>query len=197
MFSDVKRDNLPLYALEDWDMRATGEDTEEFVCKSGYPFKVVFCDISIEGREVRHWGQPLFEAVDGAYFGLFTTVEEGVREFLVKARPEPGCFDKIELGPTLQMEVTGNLEEGDEVTRLFFHRLTLGYGVMHDVILSEEGGRFYHEQNRNVIIELDKHELWEVPEGYFWVTYRTLNQLVQINNCLNIQLRNLLSLLEI
>jgi oxidase EvaA len=65
------------------------------------------------------------------------------------------------------------------------------------VVLSEEGGRFYHEQNRNVIIELDKDELDEVPDGYFWVNYRTLNQLVQINNCLNIQLRNLLSLLEV
>lgn len=29
------------------------------------------------------------------------------------------------------------------------------------------------------------------------MTYRTLNELVQINNTLNIQLRNLLSLLEV
>ena len=34
-------------------------------------------------------------------------------------------------------------------------------------------------------------------DGYFWVDYKTLNTLVQVNNCLNIQLRNLLSLLEV
>jgi oxidase EvaA len=196
MFSDIRREIVPLYALEDWEMSTSGE-SEEFICKSGCPFKVVFCDISIEGREVRHWGQPLFEAVDGACFGLFTAVEGGIREFLVKARPEVGCFDKIELGPAVQTEAAGDPESVEEVSRLFFHCLACGQGIMHDVVLSEEGGRFYHEQNRNVIIEVDKRELPEVPDGYFWLSYRTLNQLVQINNCLNIQLRNLLSLLEI
>ena len=68
---------------------------------------------------------------------------------------------------------------------------------MLDVMLSEEGGRFYHEQNRNVIMEVDKEKLGELPEGYFWVSYSSLNYLVQVNNCLNIQLRNLLSLLEV
>jgi oxidase EvaA len=196
MFSDIRWEIVPLYTLEDWEMK-NGGGSEEFICKSGYPFKVVFCDISIEGREVKSWGQPLFEAVGGACFGLLTAVEGGIREFLVKARPEMGCFDKIELGPAVQTEAVGSHEDDDEVSRLFFHCLAHGRGVMHDVVLSEEGGRFYHEQNRNVVIEVDKGELPDVPAGYFWLSYRTLNQLVQINNCLNIQLRNLLSLLEI
>ena len=67
---------------------------------------------------------------------------------------------------------------------------------MVDVILSEEGGRFYHEQNNNVIIEINANELLELPEDYIWVSYATLNYLVQVNNCLNIQLRNLLSLIK-
>ena len=65
------------------------------------------------------------------------------------------------------------------------------------MILSEEGGRFYHEQNHNYIIEIEPQELEELPEGYFWIYYGTLNYMIQINNCLNIQLRNLLSLIEI
>lgn len=70
--------------------------------------------------------------------------------------------------------------------------------VLHDVLLSEEGGRFYHEQNRNVIIEINKEDvIANEQDGYFWVDYKTLNTLVQVNNCLNIQLRNLLSLLEV
>ena len=68
---------------------------------------------------------------------------------------------------------------------------------MIDVILSEEGGRFYHEENRNVIFEASEDELLELPEGYFWVDFATLNHMVTINNCLNIQLRNLLSLILI
>ena len=67
---------------------------------------------------------------------------------------------------------------------------------LFDNLLSEEGGRFLHEQNRNILIRTDLEKLPELPEGYFLVDFRTLNDLVQINNMLNIQLRNLLSLLE-
>lgn len=72
-------------------------------------------------------------------------------------------------------------------------------GVLNDVVLSEEGGRFYHEQNRNVIIEIKEEDAERVPTGkeYLWVDYNCLNFFVQTNNCMNIQLRNLLALLSI
>ena len=68
---------------------------------------------------------------------------------------------------------------------------------MINVVLSEEGGRFYHEQNNNVILQIQEDELTVIPDDYIWVDYATLNYMVQVNNCLNIQLRNLLSLLKI
>ena len=84
----------------------------------------------------------------------------------------------------------------DSVETLFMEKLGKGEGVLKDVILSEEGGRFYHEQNRNAIIEIGQDELSDLPEGYFWVRFSTLNKMVQFNNFLNIQLRNLTSLLD-
>lgn len=190
MFTESERTLLPLYELPDWEMRE-----QEFVCKHSYPFKVVFCDIAIEGREVKRWTQPLFEANGSATFGLLCCEENGVLKFLVKATPEVGCFDGLELGPTVQWEA-GEVQTTDSVGRLFANRLSQGIGVLFDHLLSEEGGRFYQEQNRNVLLKADKWDLPELPEGYFLLDYRTLNELVQINNILNIQLRNLLSLLE-
>ena len=118
-------------------------------------------------------------------------------QFLVKPRLEVGSFDKIELGPSIQMEPVHNLYYDDSVETLFRRKLDKSEGILYDHLLSEEGGRFFHEQNRNVILKIDKGELEPLPAGYFWVDYRSLNYMVQINNCLNIQLRNLLSLLEI
>lgn len=191
MFHNVEHKLLPLHELDDWEMHGN-----EFVCKHPYPFKTVFCDISIEGREVRHWTQPLFEATGIAAFGLIGCEENGVLKFLVKAMPEVGCFDGVELGPTIQREANALSPEENAVGALFSARLAQGKGVLFDHLLSEEGGRFYHEQNRNVLLKVDVDELPELPEGYFLLDYRTLNELVQINNILNIQLRNLLSLLE-
>lgn len=191
MFAASQEKLLPLYELPDWEWRA-----EEFVCKHPYPFKVIFCDIAIEGREVRHWTQPLFEACGMATFGLLCCEENGVLKFLVRSAMEGGCFDTVELGPTVQREAAATHAPEDAVTALFDARLRSGIGVFFDRLLSEEGGRFYHEQNRNVLIRVRREELPPLPEGYFLLDYRTLNELVQFNNTLNIQLRNLLSLLE-
>ena len=169
----------------------------EFICKHPYPFKVIFCDIAIEGREVRHWTQPLFEATGVAVFGLICCEDNGILKFLVKSMSEIGCFDGVELGPTIQQEAVAiGGQEKNTIDSFFWERLNSGEGVIFDHYLSEEGGRFYHEQNRNVLLWVDRNKLPELPKGYFLLDYRTLNELVQVNNTLNIQLRNLLSLLE-
>lgn len=191
MFDETQLRLVPLFSLENWETR-----NGEFVCKGPYSFKVVFCDIEIEGREVRHWRQPLFEAAGIATFGLLTRVYHGLREFLVRATPEVGCFDKIELGPSVQREYIHDDAKDTAVDALFDAHLKTGKGVKFNTLLSEEGGRFYHEQNRNVVIEVEPEELPAPPEGYFWTDYKTLGSLVKVNNCLNIQLRNLLSVLE-
>lgn len=195
MFDSSRLETVPLAELSDWEMRA-----DELCHKVSYPFRVIYCDITIAGREVKHWHQPLFEATGVAFFGLLSRTTDGKREFLVRLKPEIGCFDRVELGPTVQREAD-SLEEPDWVDEIFLDKLENGDGVMRDVLLSEEGGRFYCEQNRNVVI-FDDTELAELsddllPENFLWLDYATLNFLGRANNVLNIQLRNLLSLIDI
>ncbi len=183
---------VPLKSMKSWEV---GEN--EIECKAPYDFKVIYCYIEIEGREVKYWEQPLVEANGIAVLGLFTTIIDGVRKFLVQIRPEIGCFDGAEIGPIVQLEPTNPRNKLNKVEELFMNKMENGEGIIKDVLLSEEGGRFYHEQNRNVIIEVDQKEVGALSSGYFWIDYAVLNRLVQFNNCLNIQLRNLLSLLDI
>lgn len=194
MFDTSETELVSLGELSDWEMRP-----DEFRHKESYPFRVIFCDIAIEGREVRRWSQPLFEACGKATFGLLACERDGVLEFLVKVHPEMGCFDRAELAPTLQREA-GSLEAVDDVERSLVRLLKQEEGVVCDVLLSEEGGRFFCEQNRNVIIRLDRcpDELEDerLPKGYLWLDYASLCLLLRANNALNIQLRNLLSLLD-
>lgn len=191
MFKDIKSEIIPLNQLDNWEIDNLG-----IRCKESHNFSVIYCNIEVEGREVRNWVQPLFKAEGIATFGLFTGVEDGIRKFLIKCKPEIGCFDKIEIGPTIQLESIEE-EDKDEIIKLFIELYNKQQGILYNVILSEEGGRFYHEQNNNIIIDISVDEIEKLPPEYFWVDYKTLNLLTQINNCLNIQLRNLLSLLEI
>lgn len=190
MFKNTRKILTPLHELKSWDFLSN-----RIVSKGNNPFEVIFCDIQIEGREVKTWKQPLFAAKGSALFGLFCCDNEGVLQFLVKPRAEIGCLDMMEIGPSIQIESTE--QACDEVERLFIKKLNSQEYVVADILLSEEGGRFYQEENRNAIIMINKSEIKENMTGYIWSDFGTLNMLTQVNNCLNIQLRNLLSLLEI
>lgn len=159
-------------------------------------FKVSYFDIRIEGREVECWQQPLLETMGKSTFGLIYYQENGMMKFLVQTVTEVGCFDKIEIGPSVQIGLKYN-NHYNKVTEVFLENIKNKQGIEFYGLFSEEGGRFYHEQNVNVIMKISKDELDELPEGYFWADFYTLNTFIQFNNCLNIQLRNLLSILHL
>ena len=192
MFKDVNVVTVPLNQLVDWKINEFG-----ITCQKQADFMVRYYNVEIAGREVQKWFQPMFKAIGVATFGLLSRVICQKRQYLVKIKPEIGSFDKVEIGPAIQWEPTHYVYNDDEVEKLFREKYEKKQGIMADVILSEEGGRFYHEQNNNVILEIEPDELKTLPEEYVWLEYATLNCLIQINNCLNIQLRNLISLIKI
>ena len=190
MYKDVSKEFLSLEVLPDWIV-----DDNGITSMKPADFDVRYYEIEIEGRETQTWTQPLFKAKSKALFVLFSCIDNGVRKFLISLRPEIGCFDKVEFGPSIQIANSANYDGDDAAYRLFCEKEKNKHFLI-DVVLSEEGGRFYHEQNRNVIVEIDKDEL-PVSEDFLWVDYATLNALMSNNNLLNIQLRNLLSLLDL
>lgn len=191
MFQDTKVTEIPLNELVDWKIDEYGIE-----CREKTDFEVRYYDITIEGREVHSWMQPLFKATGKAVFGLITCDRDGVRKFLVSTRQEIGTLDMIEIAPSVQIEVSSLPDEPNAVEKLFFEYVKRR-DTQVDVLLSEEGGRFYHEENRNVIISIREDELKKLPKGYFWLDYSTLAALMQTTQLLNIQLRNLISLLDV
>ena len=113
MFNENQSELLDLFTLNGWEMKGN-----EFVYKKAFPFKLIFCDIRIEDREVGNWCQPLFEATGKSLFGLFIRKNNNILEFLIKIMPEIGCFDFAELGPSVQKE-SAIFDDNDAVERLF------------------------------------------------------------------------------
>jgi oxidase EvaA len=69
--------------------------------------------------------------------------------------------------------------------------------VLLDVVQSEEGGRFYQEQNRNMIVEVGEDFPLEVDENYCWLTLNQILRLIEFNNYLNIAARSLISTVSV
>ena len=194
MFSDTKEELVPLNHLSDWK-----QNRGKITCLKPSAFHVDYFDIEIEGREIQKWQQPLFCAEHRALFVLITRINNNIREFLIRLCPEIGCFDKVEFGPSIMLSNEEQLHNHTEdgILSVLQNHLANKTGILADVMLSEEGGRFYHEENRNIILNIADQELQNLTEEYLWVTYATLNELIKYNNILNIQLRNLMSLLPL
>ena len=192
MFSKNTYNLKPLFELGDWKY-----DGHEIKNINKYFFKVIFCEIEIEGREVKNWCQPLFEACGQSLFGLMICDDNGVSKFVVRCKPEIGCFDKIEIGPTIQLDPGDKFDEACIIDKVFENNMLKKTNILRDCVLSEEGGRFYCEENRNILMHVDLKQISPLPAGYFLLDYLTLNFLIRFNNILNIQLRNLISMVQL
>ncbi len=192
MFHTVSVEREHLNHLIDWKVDEFG-----VTCVLPTNFCIRYYDIEISGREVSKWTQPLFKASGKATFGLIYKRSGKDIYFLVHLQPEIGTYDKVEFGPTVQWEANCIVEE-NVINSLFRHKLDNKSDVILDVLLSEEGGRFFHEENRNVIIDVTGEELaYGMPGSYIWVDYVSLSELILMGCYVNIQLRNLMALLDV
>jgi oxidase EvaA len=102
----------------------------------------------------------------------------------------------MELAPTVQC-LTGNVYASERKPPFTDYVLSAAKEqILYDVMQSEEGGRFYREQNRNMIVEAGDDLPQELPEHYIWMTLQQINHFLEFNNYLNIQARSILSALK-
>lgn len=160
-------------------------------------FRVIGASVEILNREVSRWCQPLVQPMQEGICVLAYKRLRGVIHFLLQAKVECGNFDVVELAPTIQC-LTGNWDATHVAVKYLpeFMNGALAKKVIFDTRQSEEGGRFYHEQNRNVIIELKDDFNEDVPSDFIWMTLGQIKEFLRFNNYLNIQVRSLISALD-
>jgi dTDP-4-dehydro-6-deoxy-alpha-D-glucopyranose 2,3-dehydratase len=178
---------VSLFDIKDWHI--TDKDIHH---KDNSYFKVIAAEVEIGNREVQRWTQPLVEPVREGLIAFIVKKINSVYHFLVQAKLECGNFDILEMAPTVQC-LTGRYADSKDLPYL---DTVLNAGIeqiRHSSLQSEEGGRFFKEQNRNMIIEVDSDFPLEVPENYTWATLNQLNTFLKFNNYLNIQARSLIA----
>lgn len=182
----------PIVGMPEW------KKTEmEIVRDDKKYFRIIGVNVTISNREVSSWCQPLVEPMQQGLCAFIIKKIHGVYHFLVQAKLECGNFDVMELAPTVQC-LTGNVH-AENVHKPEFADYILNVGrehVIFDTLQSEEGGRFYKEQNRNMIVEVGDDFPLELPPRYTWMTLRQIYKFLRFNNYLNIQARSLISALS-
>ncbi len=106
-----------------------------------------------------------------------------------------GTFDIVEMAPTVQC-LTGNYRMGKNeytIPYLEYFMNPKKRECMVFCLSKRRGGRFFQEQNLNIIVEVGEEFPIEVDENYCWLTLNQMMSFVTYNNYLNIAARSLLS----
>ncbi len=160
-------------------------------------FKIIAVDVTIDNREVVNWSQPMVEPAQEGLCAFVCKEIDGLMYFVVQAKLECGNYDTIELAPTVQC-LTGNYKKTDK-NKLPFLDYVLNAPkeqVVFDTMQSEEGGRFYKEQNRNMLVMADETISETLPEHYIWMSLNQMYEFIKFNNYLNIQARSLIAAIQ-
>ncbi|WP_018547658.1 NDP-hexose 2,3-dehydratase family protein [Streptomyces sp. LaPpAH-108] len=184
-----QRTRIPLSQVTGWH-----RDSErgEIFHEDGRYFRIIGVDVEAESREVSSWSQPMLAPVGRGVIGFVSKEIGGERHLLVQARAEAGTFDIVELAPTVQCN-PGNLPNGSP--RPPYLDAMLGARprqLLLDVVHSEEGGRFYHAENRYLVMDGNDLPVDTSPD-YTWMTLHQLMRAGRLGNLVNVEARTLLT----
>jgi oxidase EvaA len=188
----LSRERIPLSKVHSWSL-SDGVITHD----EGKHFSVVGVDVAASNREVASWSQVMLKPSSEGVIAFVAKRVEGVMHLLVQARVETGAGDVIEMAPTVHCQ-PGNYGSSPGAGRPRFLDEVLTAppsSVRFEAIHSEEGGRFYHAQNRYLLVEADDDFPVDVPDNYTWMTLRQLMEFVRYGNHLNVEARSLLTFL--
>lgn len=178
---------IPLSLMHDWG------NFDGFIRRNDENFFfVIGASVHIEGREVSHWDQPMIKPASAGICGLLVKPSLTSVSILVQYKFEFGLHHGVELAPTVQSLIGGRkLALTNQVPYVEFFSGEKSYNqTLYSAMQSEEGGRFFQEENSNQIILISSDDIYQ-NDRYEWMPLEDLMSMVALGGCVNIQLRNL------
>jgi len=165
---------------------------------SGGFFEVIGVSVSTSMRESgKGWNQPMVDqGTESSVAGIIRRVTDGVAEYLLEAKFEPGNYGELQFSPTLQVTYS-NLNALHAGRRPLFTEYFDGTvpsaKVLYDHWLPEDGGRFYKKRVKNMLVEVPDGELADPPPSFVWLTLKNIKDLLGRDNLVNPHVRSILA----
>ena len=177
-------EKIPLSKLDWWTI------SEKSIFQNDRFFSVIGVKVEAGTREVTSWTQPMIKDLNIGLIGFIKKKINNIDHYLVQTKVMPGNIDIIDLSPTVSFSNYQFFINNKPSPRFFEYFIE--NKPCYDTLQSEEGGRFYHFQNKNMIIEIDENENIVIPDNYNWMS---LNQIMEFMplGMFNVEARSLIS----
>lgn len=181
---------IPISELRGWSYR-----DDRIRHNSGKFFSIDGIHIKTNYRNTPEWDQPIINQPEIGFLGFIVKKFNGVLHFLLQAKIEPGNLNIVQLSPTLQATRSNytRVHGGKAPTYLEYFNGEKDVLILVDQLQSEQGARFLHKRNRNIIVEVGEDEELEVKEGYIWASLGQIKELLRYPNVVNMDSRTVIS----
>ena len=185
-------ETLPLADLNKWSF---DECTGDLCHESGGFFSIRGLRVSVNIGPVKEWTQPIICQPEIGILGIVAKKIDGILYLLMQAKPEPGNINTFQLSPTVQATRSNytRVHGGKPTRHLEYFLNTTRARTLVDQLQSEQGARFYHKRNRNIIVRIPDDEDIELGQNSRWVTLGQLKRLMRIDNTVNMDARSVIS----
>ena len=194
----IKSKIVSLSSLNNWKL------TKDKVShKLGKHFSVIGVRVKTNKREVDEWNQPLIEGKNLALAGFLLKKINKTNHYLCRYILKPG-LKKSTITCTVNTSDIKNykinqalaIDQKNLIKKYFLSNNDAKKKLIYDNIISDEGGRFYHCEIRNIAILLNEKIKIKLPETYFWVSQNQLIDMIK-NKKVDIEARLLFGCMNI
>ena len=176
----IKKKIIPLKNLNDWKFTQN-----EISHKNKKHFSVIGVKVKTNKREVGKWEQPLIKGKKSALAGFLIKKINNTDHYLCRYILKPG-LKKSAITCTVNTSEVNNYMNNQNLTidqkkliKKFFFNKTKNNKLIFDNIISDEGGRFYHCEIRNIAVLLTKKINIKLPKTYFWISQNQMINMIK------------------
>lgn len=158
-------------------------------------FNIFAVTVTTSDREVKSWMQPILSPANHGLLALLVKNIGGTLHALVQLRTEAGSLDVAELAPTVHCQPDNYTDAPDEFQPAYldFALNAPQSQIRYDAWQSEEGGRFYRNENRYMLIEVPETFDDSATPDHRWMTFDQITYLLGHSHYVNIQLRSIIA----
>ena len=192
----MKKAIVALDKLKDWKF-----SKKEISHKYGKHFSIIGVNVETNKREVGKWSQPLIMSKKLALAAFLLKKINNTNHYLCRYILKPG-LKKSAITCSVNTSDISNYKNNKTLTidqKKIIEKFILYNNknkVLYDNIISDEGGRFYHCEIRNVAILLKENIDMKLPKTYFWISQNQMIDMIK-NKRVDIEARLLFGCINI
>jgi oxidase EvaA len=183
-------------SLKNLELNGWGRNSHK-IFKNDRLFSVIAIKVETGSREVTSWTQPIIKDLNVGLVGFIVKNFNNTPHYLVQTKVMPGNIDIIDMSPTVSVSNYAHAAYNStcykpKFIEYFSYDVAKNKKIIYSALQSEEGGRFYHLQNLNMIVQMDDNEDIDIPNNFIWITRDQMNKFMPYG-MFNIEARSLIS----